>query len=232
VSQVGPLFSTYGFSDIGVNDSVAAGRQTIGARVLSLGGANDAQVIVEWFPLIHGRASDGTSMPRWDGSDLWAIDARLAYDPANPGSVLIRSDTGYTTCGTLVARLPARVPIRFTGNMRSLRLTLTGSVMVGAIDPMGHSLGPLDFSAWWNVQDALTDIGVFGICPPTDGGTSPMWNLASQVLTGSADLLSTGESSPPVQCDAISAAFRVEFVPIDLGPDEMSPNVPEDLCGR
>lgn len=229
---IGALLATLSFNEQSANDSIAMGARTLGARIRSLGGATDAQVVIEWFPLMHGSAADGTSLPLWDGHDRWAIDARVAYDPASPGTVLIRSTTGYTTCGTLVARLPSRVPFRFSGTVRTVRLTLTGGIIAGPIDPLGHSLGPIDMSAAWAVSDAMTDLGVLGVCPPTDGGVSQTWNLAGQLLLGSADVLSTGESSPAVECDAISAAFRVEFSEIALRPDETSPMVPEDLCGR
>ncbi len=232
-TQIGALFATQSFNEADANQSINAGTGTLGARVTSLGGADDPSVIVEWFPMRHGRAMDGTSTLRWDGTDLWAIDARLAYNPSSPGVALIRSTTGYTSCGTLVARLPSRMPIRFAGTRRATRLTLSGGLIGGPIDPAGASLGPLDFSAYWPVVDAQFDMGAFGLCPPTgDAGASPQWEFTSQVLVGSADMLSTGESSPAVDCDAISVAFRVEFGPITLGPDEMSPVVPDDLCVR
>ncbi len=232
-SNLGPLFTGVMFNEADVNNGVAAGDRTLGVRIRSFGGPNDAQVNMEWFPLMHGRGGDGGATLQWDGTDIWSIDSRLAYDPASPGTVLIRSNAGYTTCGTLVARLPARVPIRMAGTHRQVRLTLSNAVVTGPLDPLGHSFGPLDFSAYWNLSDALTDLGVLGLCPPTgDGGGSPNWDLVSSILMSAADLLSTGESSPAVECDALSAAFRMEFSPIVLGADESSPAVPEDLCGR
>ena len=227
---IGSLLATFSFNEPSANASIAMGVSTLGARIRSLGGPDDAEVVIEWFPLMHGFAADGTSMPQWDGRDTWAIDARLAYDPAVPGAILIRSTTGYTACGTLVARLPSRVPFRFAGTVRLVKLTLSGGVIAGPIDPLGHSLGPIDLSAAWAVNDAAVDFGLLGICPPTDGGSSQSWNLANQLLRGSADLLSTGESSPAVECDAISVAFRVEFTEIGLRADEMSPTTPETLC--
>jgi hypothetical protein len=232
-ANLGPLFTGVDFNESELNSSIGDGVRTLGVRVVSYGGANDAQVVVEWFPIQHGRASDGTATLRWDGTDVWSIDARLAYDPGSPGTVLIRSNSGYTNCGTLVARLPARVPIRMAATRRTVRLTLTNAVMVGPIAADGSSLGPIEFSAAWPLFDARADLGVLGLCPPTgDAGSSPNWDLALSILNAAADLLSTGESSPAVECDAISAGFHMEFAPITLGADEMSPVVPEDLCGR
>lgn len=231
-TQVGSLFATLAFNETDLNSGIVAGRSTIGARVIGLGGPDDPQVVVEWFPLVHGRAVDGGAALRWDGSDTWSVDARLAYDPVNQGRALIRSNAGYTSCGMLVARLPARMPIRFANTRRTVRLTLSNTLLAGPVDSDGARLGPLDISAIWPLSDALVDMGVFGVCPPGDAGATSEWNLTSQILLGSCDSLSTGESSPVVPCDAISAAFRVEFEPIGLSPDEMSPVAPEDLCVR
>jgi hypothetical protein len=232
-ANLGPLFTGVEFNEAELNSSINDGSRTLGARILSYGGPNDAQVVVEWFPIQHGRAADGSATLHWDGTDIWSVDARLAYDPGSPGTVLIRSNSGYTNCGTLVARLPARVPIRMASTRRQIRLTLTNAVMVGPIAPDGSSFGPIEFSAAWPLFDARADLGVLGLCPPTgDAGSSPNWDLAMSILNGAADLLSTGESSPAVECDAISAGFHMEFAPITLGPDEMSPVAPEDLCGR
>ncbi|MEI8259039.1 MAG: hypothetical protein WCJ30_25500, partial [Deltaproteobacteria bacterium] len=82
-TQIGALFATQAFSEADANAGISTGVGTLGARVTGLGGPDDPSVIVEWFPMRHGRAMDGSATLRWDGTDLWAIDSRLGYNPSS-----------------------------------------------------------------------------------------------------------------------------------------------------
>ncbi len=230
-ARMGPIFAAAGFGEADVNDNIEQGDGSMAARISFYGGSNDARVRVEWIPVRHGHVTGmPTIPPRWDGRDTWHADSTLAWEPSMVGVARIRSDAAFVTCGTLVAPIPSRVPIRLNGRRTPTRLMITGGHFVGAISADGSSLGPLDFSGWWPVSDALVDISFLGLCPPPPIDRTMAWFLVQRSLEGAADMLTTGDVSPTTPCDALSFAFRSIWVPIVLGPDEASAPLPDNAC--
>lgn len=227
-SNIGPLIST-SWDESVVSRSIERGNQSVAIRLTFYGGADDAQVRFEWLPLINGHARAG-GPPVFDGHDVWSINAAIAYEPGSPGIAAIHTDTAFVSGGVLVAQPPSRAPLRFASGSGHIRLTLSQGRFVGPIDPAGNWLGPLEFSGIWPLSDAFSDVTLLGYCPPPPAENATTWNFVQRTLETAADLLSTLEVSPGVQCDSISVAFQTEWVPIELGPDMMGPPVQENPC--
>jgi hypothetical protein len=230
-ARLGIAFAGAGWTDSMANDAIRTGRIGVAVRITGYGGPDDAQVLVEWLPTVHGhRPNDPNAPPAFDGRDVWHVNSTYAYDPGAPGTALVRSNLAFVTRGTIVIALPSRSPLRFRSSRAFMRLTLSGTRIVGPIATDGSSLGPLEFSAIWPLMDARGDVASVGICPPPPADRERTWNFVNGALEAAADLLSTEEVAPSIDCDAISVGFGTEWVPIQLGADEAGPVVNENPC--
>lgn len=230
-SRLGLTFEAAGWNESGINNAITNGVATIALRITGLGGPDDGEVLVEWLPVMNGHhRGDPRRLPQFDGMDVWHINSTLAYDPGAPSLARVRAERAFVTGGVLVAPFPSRSPLWITSSRRSIRLTLSGSRLVGRIQSDGSALGPLEFSAWWPLSDARADMATVGFCPPPPPERETTWRFVNDTLEAAADLLSTEEIAPTVECDSISVGFGTEWVPIQLGNDEAGPMVDDNPC--
>ena len=137
-------------------------------------------------------------LPAWDGTDYWWVrsDFFLDGDPTQP---LIRDENAYVADRTLVIRLPARVPLIFSGSVRALVVRLVdGWFTVDISDDNETATAVL--AGRWPVADGLVDLAHANICPGTD-----QYRMVVRVMDLTADVRTVpGTGGPEAVCDAIS----------------------------
>lgn len=151
-------------------------------------------------------------LPRWEGRDWWWVrhDNFLDSDPSIP---LLRDDRAYVSGGTIVVRLPGRVPIVLAGSVRSSIFKLTGTTLTLRLSGDTRAVDEAILAGRWSIADGLEAAPYAGICVGTEN-----YNRVRRLADLSADIRSMpGEPNPAVPCDAISFALRFDGVRAFVG---------------
>ncbi len=224
-------------SEARLNRGINAGNATFGIRIVdlspipSLARANDAIFGLAWVPLVNGVRSgpagpNGAMTPEWDGRDRWFINAPNAYNPDR--TVAINSDRAFASCGQLVASFAGLSRLHFISDQREpSELRLTNMSVVGHFN--ADDTLTLDVTGVITQADLLQTIYSFNACPPPRSSAMD-WTRLTQALNAGLDVLASGEVSPATPCNAMSIAFRIELVPVQIAGDVNNVPLMPYLC--
>jgi hypothetical protein len=151
-------------------------------------------------------------LPRWEGRDWWWVraDNYLGGDIEDP---LLRDDRAYVSGGTIVARLPGRVPIVLAGSVRSSIFRLGDTRLTLRLSPDTMQVDEAILAGRWSIADALEAAPYAGICVGTEN-----YDRLRRLAELSADLRATaGMPAPEVPCDAISFGLRFDGMRANIG---------------
>ncbi len=142
-------------------------------------------------------------LPEWEGNDWWWVrtETFLGGDLERP---MLEDDAAYVAGGTLVMRLPDRVPIILSGTERAAIFKLTGAVLtVHFAEDRRHADAVL--AGRWPVADILVEIEHANICRDTED-----YATFARLLDLAADIRATpGTGGAGAICDAVSVGMTL-----------------------
>jgi hypothetical protein len=163
-------------------------------------------------------ASPLGALPKFDGTDVFAVDPGFLSNPMDPAStVLVFPDGSVTGAtfeagpgGTVVLSVPMSTQTgtsSFTITLHAPRITMTLSAdRKSATGMIGGVL---------NTEELVTEVrevgAAVGLC-----GNAVLDNLVTQIRQ-SSDILSDGTQDPAKTCDGISFGIAFEVVTADRG---------------
>jgi hypothetical protein len=244
-NAAGTLFGTFktlpGDSDFQarVNDSIAAGKNTLLLRVTGYNGkADDPEVTLSVFAslgLFVGTTNNHAT-PQFIESEKWSLDSRQFTDLSS--DIPKAFARGWVSGGKLVAMLDTTIDLS-----DSLTITLKGGIVQADIDTTGTqpTITGGVIAGRWPVTDLLR---VVGRLHTQDGGgrlcdNSTAASFVKTQVCGEVDI--RADLTTPVTteiCDAVSAALGFEARPATLGdrrmgtPDDPCPNEVPDDCAK
>jgi hypothetical protein len=158
---------------------------------------------------------DGGSVPpepRWDGNDWWWVRVETFLD-GDVNQPAIRDDRAYVAGGTLVIRLPNRVPIILSGTERASIIKLTDGRLTLDVAEDRETVPRAVLAGRWALSDVLRDIESAGICRD-----QTLYAAFSRLLDLAADVRAVpGSGGDDVTCDALSVATTFNGVRAHFG---------------
>lgn len=144
--------------------------------------------------------------PKLDGNDWVWLRSDTVLNAVDIPKV--KDDRAYVADGQLVARLPDRVDIVFSGVNQGVRVRLTGGIIVGTLPDAGSTPSSFTFAGRWSIVDILDTTAAVGTCP---GQTE--YTLLLNKLMSVADVRSAaGTGGVGIACDAISLGVTFDAV--------------------
>lgn len=193
--------------------------------------ADDDDVQVEMLTTAPYRAymDGGTARPRWDGNDVFPIDARsvsngdLSAAKTVDPHAYVSGNKLVATFGSMdqpmVIGLSSALPTRFALHLQLATLVCT--ITTTQVGPWGYRLS-CNLSGRWNADDLVHQLSV--LPDPTDlqnprplCTNSAPYATFKNIICGGRDVSGSVSKSPEGLCDSLSFGMNFETIPARLG---------------
>lgn len=228
----GPLLAKFAalssqFDPNGVNTRISKGGNTLIFRVRHWNGLpNDTSVELAVFISRGTLPLDDAGVgpvPKYDGTDQWAIDSASLVGGVAPPYVATYSDVNaYVVGGVLTATLD--FPLSLGGGYANSFFSLSGARVVGLLEKLaaGYHLKDARVVGRWGSRSLLTSMQV-AQDPLNKNDYLCGKNLTYQTLKSeickAADLASLPQNdNSGAACDAMSLSLSFQSEPAQLGP--------------
>jgi hypothetical protein len=243
-NSAGQLLDDFSLLDPGdINDQaisarIAAGQYSVLVQVTDYNGQpNDTQVTASLYASegIEAAGDAGPPPARWDGTDVWTIDARFVLGSPDAGPLLPAhfDPHAYVSGGVLVMHLDFPIALAFASD-QTVTLDLTGGVIaarVAAVGPGAWRLADGQVAGRWNVSSVLASLQALTFAGQTICPGSMLYAQLKQHICAAADIAtSPGSDNRGAPCDALSIGFGFTADPARLGA-VVTPPSRTPLCG-
>lgn len=204
------------------NEAVAAGAYTLIFDLQQLGAGAD------YNPILTRHYVGGAlgSAPKFDGTDMWPVDAASLADP--PDILTPRLElSGHVTADTWVGRASGDAILKL--RIGTLDLRISQAVVTMDLDAAHQTAPRGTLAGVVSVTDLREEFAeLAGSYDPNLCGSVTLESILTQVEQA-ADILLDATQDPTKECDAVSIGIGFEAARVQLG--EVVDAVPEqDFC--